>query len=51
VIPVALDKNGVPYIDNAFASVTLVRQLTRQDFPETPLTIDEMGYILRTDQP
>jgi len=51
VIPVALDQNGVPYIDNAFASVTLVRQLTRQDFPETPLTIDEMGYILRTDQP
>ena len=51
VIPVALDTNGVPYIDNAFASVTLVRHLTRQDFPETPLTIDEMGYILRTDQP
>ncbi|RZM76163.1 hypothetical protein DYY88_19635 [Leptolyngbya iicbica LK] len=51
VIPVALDNNGVPYIDNAFASVTLVRQLTRQDFPETPLTIDEMGYILKTDQP
>ncbi len=50
VIPVALDNNGVPYIDNAFASVTLVRQLTRQDFPETPLTIDDMGYILRTDQ-
>ncbi len=51
VIPVALDKNGVPYIDNGFASVTLMRQLTRQDFPDTPLKIDEMGYILRTDQP
>lgn len=51
VIPVALDQNGVPYIDNGFASVTLVRQLTRQDFPETPLTIDEMGYILKTDLP
>lgn len=51
VIPVALDKNGVPYIDNGFASVTLMRQLTAQDFPETPLRIDEMGYILRTDQP
>lgn len=51
LIPVALDQNGVPYIDQGFASVTLVQQLTRQDFPETPLTIDDMGYILRTDQP
>jgi len=50
VIPVALDPNGVPYIDNFFQSVTLVRQLTRQDFPNTALEIDEMGYILRTDQ-
>ncbi|MEM6521228.1 MAG: CapA family protein [Cyanobacteria bacterium P01_C01_bin.70] len=51
VIPVVLDRNGVPYIDDAFATVTLVRQLTAQDFPETPLTIDQMGYILRTDLP
>lgn len=49
VIPVALDPNGVPYIDNFFESVTLVRQLTAQDFPNTPLQIDQMGYILRTD--
>lgn len=49
VIPVALDQNGVPYIDNGFASVTLMRQLTQQDFPETPIAIDDMGYILRTD--
>lgn len=49
VIPVALDPNGVPYIDNFFESVTLVRQLTVQDFPNTPLQIDQMGYILRTD--
>ncbi|MEM1308604.1 MAG: CapA family protein [Cyanobacteria bacterium P01_H01_bin.153] len=51
VIPVVLDRHGVPYIDDAFATVTLVRQLTAQDFPETPLTIDQMGYILRTDLP
>lgn len=49
VIPVALDDNGVPYIDNQFATVTLVRQLTAQDFPQTPLAIDQMGYIFRTD--
>ncbi|MEM6835303.1 MAG: CapA family protein [Cyanobacteria bacterium P01_C01_bin.120] len=51
VIPAALDRNGVPYIDDAFSTVTLVRQLTAKDFPETPLTIDQMGYILRTDAP
>lgn len=51
VIPVALDQNGVPYVDHGFASVTLVRQLTQRDFPETPLTIDEMGYILKTELP
>lgn len=51
VIPVALDQNGVPYIDNGFASVTLMRQLTQQDFPETPIAIDDMGYISRTDGP
>ncbi|MBE7381644.1 MAG: CapA family protein [Leptolyngbya sp. SIO1E4] len=50
VIPVALDPNGVPYIDNFFQSVALVRQLTAQDFPNTALEIDEMGYILRTQQ-
>jgi hypothetical protein len=49
VIPVALDPNGVPYVDDFFESVTLVRQLTAQDFPETPLEIDQMGYILRTN--
>ncbi|MEM8545410.1 MAG: CapA family protein [Cyanobacteria bacterium P01_H01_bin.119] len=47
VIPVALDPNGVPYLDDYFQSVILVRKLTRQDFPQTPLVIDDMGYILR----
>lgn len=49
IIPVALDPNGVPYIDDFFESVTLIRQLTAQDFPHTPLAIDQMGYVLRTD--
>ena len=47
VIPVALDPNGVPYLDDYFQSVILVRKLTRQDFPQTPLVIDDMDYILR----
>jgi poly-gamma-glutamate capsule biosynthesis protein CapA/YwtB (metallophosphatase superfamily) len=51
IIPVALDPNGVPYIDDFFESVTLVRQLTQNDFPNTPLTIDPMGYLLKGDPP
>lgn len=49
VIPVALDQNGIPYIDNFFDSVSLIRRLTQQDFPNTLLEIDQMGHILRTD--
>ncbi|MGB3135863.1 MAG: CapA family protein [Nodosilinea sp.] len=45
IIPVALDKNGVPYLDDYFGSVVLVRQFTQRDFPNTPLAIDDMGYI------
>lgn len=51
IIPVALDTNGIPYIDDLFQSVTLIRQLTAKDFPGTPLAIDQMGYIFRTDSP
>jgi poly-gamma-glutamate capsule biosynthesis protein CapA/YwtB (metallophosphatase superfamily) len=49
MIPVALDPNGIPYVDDFFESVTLIRQLTLQDFPDTALTIDQMGYILRAE--
>jgi poly-gamma-glutamate capsule biosynthesis protein CapA/YwtB (metallophosphatase superfamily) len=45
IIPVALDKNGVPYLDDHFGSVVLVRQFTQRDFPHTPLAIDDMGYL------
>jgi Bacterial capsule synthesis protein PGA_cap len=47
IIPVALDRNGIPKLDDFFQSVVLIRSLTRSDFPQTPLTIDDMGYILR----
>ncbi len=47
IIPVALDRNGVPYLDDHFGGVVLVRQFTQRDFPDTPLTIDDMGYIWR----
>lgn len=49
VIPVQLDGSGIPHLDDYFQSVVLVRNLTKSDFPQTPLAIDDMGYILRTD--
>ncbi|MEB3288822.1 MAG: CapA family protein [Leptolyngbya sp.] len=45
IVPVALDRNGVPYLDDYFNSVILIRNATRRDFPNTPLTIDDDGYI------
>jgi hypothetical protein len=50
VLPVALDRNGIPYLDDYFQSVILVRNMTQNNFPQTPLAIDDMGYIVRTDQ-
>ncbi|WP_244901901.1 CapA family protein [Phormidium tenue] len=45
IVPVALDRNGVPYLDDHFGGVVLVRQFTQRDFPDTPLAIDDLGYI------
>lgn len=49
IIPVALDRNGIPYLDDHFKGVVLVRSFTRRDFPDTPLDIDDLGYIWRKD--
>ncbi|NJO43672.1 MAG: CapA family protein, partial [Cyanobacteria bacterium RU_5_0] len=51
VVPVRLDDQGVPYIDESFRSVGLIRNLIENDFPETPLFIDETGQILRREAP
>ncbi|MGP1383226.1 MAG: CapA family protein [Thainema sp.] len=49
IIPIALDDSGIPYLDDYFQTVNLVRTLTQSDFPQTPLVIDDQGYIRRTD--
>lgn len=51
VIPVRLDNQGVPFIDDDFKSVSFVRNLIESDFPVTPLLIDESGQILRNEAP
>lgn len=46
IIPVILDKRGIPYIDKQARSVQLIRNLTQLDFPKTPITIDDQGQIV-----
>lgn len=47
IIPVRMNKQGIPYIDQNFNTVQLVRSLTQQDFPKTPLKIKRTGEIVR----
>ncbi len=49
IIPVQLDSQGVPNLDNRSKSIKLIRNLIQQDFPKTPLKIDNDGKILITD--
>jgi len=46
IIPVKLDSQGIPNLDNSSKSVNLIRNLTKQDFPKTSLKIDHDGNIL-----
>ena len=46
IIPVRMNKQGIPYIDQNFNTVQVVRFLTHQDFPKTPLKINRTGEII-----
>lgn len=45
IIPVELNRQGIPSIDDDFRSVGLIRSLTKSDFPKTDLKIDDKGII------
>lgn len=47
IIPIHLNRQGIPYPDRQGRSIKLIRQLTQLDFPKTALTIKSNGYILR----
>lgn len=49
IIPVYLNRQGIPYPDRQGRSIKLIRQLTQLDFPKTPLTIKNNGQILRKE--
>jgi poly-gamma-glutamate capsule biosynthesis protein CapA/YwtB (metallophosphatase superfamily) len=46
IIPVRLDDRGVPFVDDSFRSVSLIRNLIESDFPVTPLLIGNDGEIV-----
>ena len=47
IIPIELSGQGIPSVDDDFKSVGLIRRLTKSDFPNTGLTIDDNGQILK----
>ena len=47
IIPIQLDGRGIPSVDNNFRSVGLIGRLTKSDFPNSGLTIDDKGQILK----
>lgn len=51
IIPVQQDDPGIPRYDASKQAITLIQQLTREDFPNTPLLIDENGIIVPANIP
>jgi poly-gamma-glutamate capsule biosynthesis protein CapA/YwtB (metallophosphatase superfamily) len=50
IIPVHLNRQGIPQIDPYFRTVGLLRYLNNQDFPDNLLKINEKGEIIVLNQ-
>lgn len=50
IIPARLNKQGIPYIDQGFSTVGLLRSLNKSDFPNNPVEINSKGEILLTNK-
>ncbi|WP_017654230.1 CapA family protein [Fortiea contorta] len=46
VIPIHLNKQGIPQVDQHFRTVGLVRYLNNQDFPVEPVQINKKGELI-----
>jgi poly-gamma-glutamate capsule biosynthesis protein CapA/YwtB (metallophosphatase superfamily) len=47
IIPIALNGQGIPSLDDDFRSVQLIRRLTKSDFPNAGLSIGDLGQIVK----
>ncbi len=50
IIPVRMDKQGIPYIDQNFNTVQLVRYLNKSDFPNSPVEINQKGELVLAEK-
>jgi poly-gamma-glutamate capsule biosynthesis protein CapA/YwtB (metallophosphatase superfamily) len=50
IIPVRMDGQGIPYIDQNFKTVQLVRYLNQSDFPNSSVKINNKGELLLAGQ-
>ena len=46
IIPVRLNQQAIPYIDQGFSTIGLLRSLNKNDFPNTPIEINNKGEML-----
>lgn len=49
IIPLHLDGQGIPSYDSQNRTVKLMQRLTKSDFPETPLSIESDGKIVKVN--
>ncbi|MEL6460677.1 MAG: CapA family protein [Cyanobacteria bacterium J06621_15] len=50
IIPVRMNREGIPYIDQNFNTVQLVRYLNKSDFPQSPININKKGELILAEQ-
>ncbi len=50
IIPVRMDRQGIPYIDQNFNTVQLVRYLNKSDFPNSTVKINSKGELVLAKQ-
>lgn len=46
IIPVRMNRQGIPQIDQRFTTVSLLRYLNKNDFPDNPIKINKKGEIV-----
>jgi poly-gamma-glutamate capsule biosynthesis protein CapA/YwtB (metallophosphatase superfamily) len=51
IIPVHLDKQGIPHIDQRFRTVGLVRYLNSKAFPDNTVQINQNGELVMLNSP
>ncbi|MEH2026145.1 CapA family protein [Nostoc sp.] len=46
IIPVRMDRQGIPHIDQSFQTIRLMRYLNNQAFPKNPVKINQKGEVV-----